>query len=145
MMTDCLQQLTLWDLGPQQVTVTFQGGRLVSDTGLHGMRKLDKELGVLSLLAGRLPDPRMQSLVVHSREALFTQQVYQILAGYPDCNDAQTLRIDPLFHTLVDQPADEDAKPLASGSTLARFAQAFTRREAELPLEERPVLLEVAV
>ena len=33
---------------------------------------------------------------------------------------------------------------MASGSTLARFAQAFTRREAELPLEERPVLLEVA-
>src|SRR6185436_2437736 len=32
--------------------------------------------------------------------------------------------------------------PLASGSTLARFAYAFTRREAELPAEERPVLLE---
>jgi len=144
MMTDCLQQLTLWDLGPQQVTVTFQGGRIVSDAGLLGIRKLDKELGVLSLLAERLPDPRVQNLVVHSRESLFTQQVYQILAGYPDCNDAQTLRNDPLFHTLLDLPAEEDAKPLASGSTLARFAQAFTRREADLPLEERPVLLEVA-
>jgi hypothetical protein len=144
MMTGCLQQLTLWDIGPQQVTVTFQGGRIVSDAGLLGIRKLDKELGVLSLLAERLPDPRTQNFVVHSREALFTQQVYQILAGYPDCNDAQTLRNDPLFHTLIDLPAEEDAKPLASGSTLARFAQAFTRREAELPLEERPVLLEVA-
>ena len=51
MMTDCFQQLTLWDLGPQQVTVTFQGGRIVSDAGLLGIRKLDKELGVLSLLA----------------------------------------------------------------------------------------------
>ena len=144
MTTGCLQQLTLWDLGPQQVTVTFQGGRIVSDAGLLGVRKLDKELGVLSLLAERLPDPRVQSLVVHSRETLFTQQVYQILAGYPDCNDAQTLRNDPLFHTLLDLSAEEDAKPLASGSTLARFAQAFTRREADLPLEERPVLLEVA-
>jgi hypothetical protein len=34
-------------------------------------------------------------------------------------------------------------QPLASGSTLARFQQAFTRRQAELPLEERPVLQEV--
>jgi hypothetical protein len=32
---------------------------------------------------------------------------------------------------------------LASGSTLARFQYAYTRRQAELPLEERPVLLEV--
>lgn len=144
MMTSCFQQLTLWDLGPQQVTVAFQGGRIVSDAGLLGLRKLDKELGVLARLAERLPDPRTQSLVVHSRETLLTQQIYQILAGYPDCNDAQALRHDPLFHTLLDLPAEQDAKPLASGSTLARFAQAFTRREADLPLEERPVLLEVA-
>ena len=84
MMTGCLQQLTLWDLGPQQVTVTFQGGRIVSDAGLLGIRKLDKELGVLSLLAERLPDPRVQNFVVHSRATLFSQQVYQILAGYQD-------------------------------------------------------------
>ena len=144
MTTGCFQQLTLWDLGSQQVTVTFQGGRIVSDAGLLGMRKLDKELGVLSVLAERLPDPRAQDFILHSRETLLTQQVYQILAGYPDCNDAQALRKDPLFHTLLDLPAEEDAKPLASGSTLARFAQAFTRRQAERPLEERPVLLEVA-
>ncbi|MSQ94588.1 MAG: hypothetical protein EXR98_08525, partial [Gemmataceae bacterium] len=50
-----------------------------------------------------------------SGETLFTQQVYQILAGYPDCNDAQTLRNDPLFQTLLDRSAEEDAKPLASG------------------------------
>jgi len=144
MMTGCLEQLTLWDLGPQQVTVTFQGGRLVSDAGLLAMRMLDKELGVLSVLGARLPDPRSQKAVVFSREALLTQQVYQILAGYADCNDAQTLRNDPLFQTLLDRSAEEDAKPLASGSTLARFAQAFTRRDAELPLEDRPVLQEVA-
>ena len=144
MTTGCLEQLTLWNLGPQQVTVTFQGGRLVSDAGLLGIRMLDKELGVLSLLGARLPDPRAQKSIVFSRETLLTQQVYQILAGYPDCNDAQTLRKDPLFQTLLDLPADEDAKPLASGSTLARFAQAYTRREAELPLEDRAVLHEVA-
>ena len=144
MTTECFQQLTLWNLGQQQVTVTFKGGRIVSDAGLLGLRKLDKELEVLSVLAQRLPDPRAQDFIVHSRETLLTQQVYQILAGYPDCNDAQALRKDALFHTLLDLPAAEDAKALASGSTLARFAQAFTRREAKLPLEERPVLLEVA-
>jgi hypothetical protein len=32
---------------------------------------------------------------------------------------------------------------LASASTLARFQYAYTRRQAELPAEDRPVLLEV--
>lgn len=144
MSTDCAGQLRLWDLGTQHVTVDFAGGELVTDAGLLAIRALDKELGVLADLASRFPDPRAQKFVTHSREALLTQQVYQILAGYADCNDAQSLRHDPLFQTLADvSPAAE--RPLASGSTLARFQQAFTRREASLPPEERAVDGEVDV
>src|SRR4051794_17248841 len=115
MRSDCCEQLTLWNIDKQQVTVDFEGGEIVSDAGLLGIRTLDKELGVLAELAQRLPDPRAQKFVEHSREALVTQQVYQILAGHPDCNDAQTLRHDPLFKTLVDVSPDRD-KDLASGS-----------------------------
>jgi DDE family transposase len=142
MATDCAQQLTFWDLGTQQVTVDFQGGRVVSDAGLLPIRLLDKELAVLATIAQRLPDPRAQKFVTHTREALLTQEVYQILAGYPDGNDAQAVRADPLFQTLVGV-APEGERALASGSTLNRFHHAYTRRQAELPLEERPVLREV--
>lgn len=142
MATGCCRQLTFWNLGQQQVSVDFQGGALVTDAGLLAIRQLDKELGVLREIAERLPDPRAQKFVTHSREALLTQQVYQILAGYADGNDAQQLRVDPLFQTLADvSPTDE--QPLASGSTLNRFQNAFTRREAERPPEERAVLREV--
>jgi hypothetical protein len=142
MATDCSEQLTVWDLGTQQVTVDFEGGRVVTDAGLLPIRLLDKELGVLSEIARRLPDFRAQQFVTHTREAILTQDIYQILAGYPDGNDAQALRADPLFQTLVGvSPAQE--QPLASGSTLNRFHHAFTRRQAELPLEERAVLGEV--
>ena len=34
-------------------------------------------------------------------------------------------------------------QPLASGSTLNRFHHAYTRRQADLPPQERPVLREV--
>src|SRR5229473_428300 len=119
MATDCLEQLTLWDLGQQQVTVAFDGGSLVTDAGLLPLRALDKELGVISELAHRFPDPRAQQFVIHSCEAILTQQIYQILADYPDCNDAQRLREDPLFQTLADVSPSND-QPLASGSTLAR-------------------------
>jgi Transposase DDE domain group 1 len=142
MSTDCPQQLTFWEMGRQQVTVDFQGGQVVTDTGLLPIRLLDKELGVLATIAQRLPDPRAQKLVTHTREALLTQEVYQILAGYADGNDAQVVRQDPLFQTLV-EVNPEGERLLASGSTVNRFHHAYTRRQAELPWEERPVLREV--
>ena len=59
------------------------------------------------------------------------------LAGYPDGHDAQTLRHDPLFQILADVSPDA-AQPLASGSTWTRFPYASTRRQQELPEEDRP-------
>lgn len=141
--TECTTQLELFEVGRQQVTIGFEGGQVVSDTGLLPIAHLDLALGILAEAATRLPDPRAPEFVVHSTEQILRQEVYQILAGYPDGNDAQLLRDDPLFKTIVGiDPRDED-RPLASGSTLNRFQHAFTRREAEKPPEERDVLLEV--
>ena len=120
--------LTLWNVGPQQLEVHFDGGHIVSDTGLLAVRALERPLRVIADLAQRLPDLRSPGHLRHSTEALLTQQVYQILAGYPDCNDAGSLRHDPLFHILADLSPQAE-QPLASGSTLARFQYAFTRRQ----------------
>jgi Transposase DDE domain group 1 len=137
MTTRSTPDFTLWNQQRQQVGVTFDGPDIVSDTGLLTLRHLDKQLGYLQDLAQRLPDPRSPQFIQHSVEALLTQQVYQILADYPDCNDADTLRHDRLFRTLADRSAPDDL-PLASASTLARFQYAFTRRQCDLPPEERP-------
>jgi hypothetical protein len=136
------QHFTLGKVGSPQIQVAFDGGRLVSDAGLLAVRALEKPLRVIADLAARLPDPRAPRFIAHSAEALLTQEGYQILAGYPDCNDAQQLRVDPLFQVLADVSPEAD-NPLASPSTLARFQYAFTRRQAERPLEERPVLREI--
>lgn len=136
------QHVTLWKLGSQEIHVSCDGGRIVSDAGLLAVRALEKPLRVIAELAERLPDPRSRKYIHHSAEAILTQEVYQILAGYPDFNDAQTLRDDWLFQILADV-SPEAEKPLASGSTLARYQYAYTRRQAELPPEERPVLREV--
>ena len=100
--------LTLWKLGSQQLHVAFDGGRVVSDAGLLAVRALEKPLRVIADLAERLPDPRSPKFIHHSVEALLTQQVYQLLAGYPDGNDAQTLRDDPLFQILADVSPDAE-------------------------------------
>jgi hypothetical protein len=137
MRDDCTQQLTFWNLGSQQLRVDFDGGRIVSDAGLLSIRALEKPLGFLADLARRLPDPRSPQYIQHSAEALLIQQVYQILAGYPDGNDAQILRDDPLFQILAEVCPDAE-QPLATGSTLTRFQYAYTRRQHELPEEDRP-------
>ena len=129
---------TLWQLGPQQIQVAFDAGPVVCDAGLLLIRSLDRSLGVLDTLAQLLPDPRSPKFIRHSQRALLTQQVYQILAGYPDCNDAQLCRDDPLFQILADLAPDPQ-QPLACGSTLARFQYAYTRRQAEVPPEERSI------
>src|SRR5437879_9035001 len=75
---------TLWQVGSQQLHVAFDGGRIVSDAGLLAVRALEKPLRVIAELAERLPDPRSPQHIEHSAEALLTQEVYQILAGYAD-------------------------------------------------------------
>jgi hypothetical protein len=142
MATEAHDHLTLWNVGPQQLLVDFDGGRLVSDAGLLAVRALERPLRVIADLAQRLPDPRSPKFIRHSAEAILTQEVYALLAGYPDHNDHDDLRHDPLFQILAEQSPDAE-QPLACGSTLARFQYAFTRRQAEVPPEERAVLLEV--
>ena len=141
--TECDRQLALFEVGRQQVTMSFEGGDVVSDAGLLPVRQLDQELGILAEAARRLPDPRSQICVVHSAERILTQQVYQILAGYPDGNDAQLLRDDPLFKTVAGVDPRETDLSLASGSTINRFQHAFTRREAQKPIDQRDVIFEV--
>lgn len=133
---------TLSDVHRQPVAVAFDAPAIVTDTGLLTVRALDQRLGYLADLARRLPDPRAQEFVTHPAAEILAQQVYQILADYPDCNDADSLRTDPLFQTLAG--ADPcPARPLACGSTLARFQYAFTRRQRELPEEDRPAFAQM--
>jgi hypothetical protein len=62
-------------------------------------------------MAAALPDERDQSRVVHSRLEQIAQRVFMIACGYEDCNDADSLRHDPLFKTVC------GGSPSRSGET----------------------------
>lgn len=141
--TECTSQLELSEVCRQQVTLDYEREGIVSDAGLLPVARQNRELGIPAEAASRLSDPRTQEFVTHSAEQILRQQVYQRLAGYPDGNDAQLLRHDPLFKTLVGVDPRLETRPLASGSTINRFPHSFTRREAEKPIEERDVVFEV--
>ena len=62
MATQAQDHFTLWRVGSQQISVDFQGGRIVSDAGLLAVRALERPLRVIADLAGQLPDPRSTPL-----------------------------------------------------------------------------------
>lgn len=130
-----------WSVGSRPLVVDFTAGCLVEDAGLLAVRQLDVSLDALSGLAANLPDPRSPRYIHHSLESLLVQLVYQFLAGYPDGNDAERTRCDALFQILLGTPPGPNS-PLASTSTLNRFLHGSTRRDAELPREDRPSLLQ---
>jgi len=75
----------------------FDGGRIGSDAGLSPLREFDQRHGLTSRWAAALSDARLSERQHHTAQALFTQRVYQIVAGYEDTNDASLLRHDPIF------------------------------------------------
>lgn len=106
--------------GRRQVRAAFDAGPISSDGGLLLLRQADRRLGLTEALAQALPDWREKRRVEHSDLELIRQRIYGICAGYEDCNDAKTMRRDPVLKAACDRDPDEGAD-LASQPTLSRF------------------------
>jgi hypothetical protein len=114
MATQCHNQLTL---GFQsKIVLDFNGGQITSDSGLLLLRQFDEQLALTQKLRGLLNDWRHPGFIEHSTDQMLCQRIYQIAAGYEDCDDADTLRTDPTFQSVVGK-----ADPLASQPTLSRL------------------------
>jgi hypothetical protein len=82
---------------------------------------------LIDALASCLTDPRDPAKVVHEQKTMLAQRVFGLALGYEDLNDHDTLRHDPLFSVLAQQPIDPEA-PLASSPTLCRLENRITRK-----------------
>lgn len=114
MATECHNQLTL-SFQPR-IILDFNGGEITSDTGLLLLRQFDAQLALTKKLTGLCNDWRNPLFIEHHTHQMLCQRIYQIAAGYEDCNDAGTLRNDPTFQTIVGK-----SDPLASQPTLSRL------------------------
>ena len=99
------------------IGINFQGAKISSDTGILLLREIDERFGITSALEGMLQDSRNVSHTRHSCTDLLRQRVYQIAAGYEDCNDANELRKDPALRLAL----DKNNAYAASQSVLSRF------------------------
>jgi hypothetical protein len=93
---------------------------------LAWVQQADAALGLCAALAAQVPEWR-SGPVRHSRETLVRQRVYQIVCGYEDQDDADTLRKDPLLKLVCGRGLGPEAD-LASQPTLSRLENAVNAR-----------------
>ena len=122
--TECIPRVTLKSDGKKPLLVSFDAPNISSDAGLLLLRQMDDRLRLIKSMAAVLADQRDPVFVRHRREEQLRQRVFQIAMGYPDCNDADRLRHDPLLKTVCDA---SPAQPfgLSSQPTLSRFENAM--------------------
>jgi len=100
------------------VVAKFDGGLLSSDGGVLLLREVEQKLRVAERLASCLRDPRNPDLVVHSLADILRFRLLMIASGYEDGNDANALRVDPIFK--MSQGLAPSERELASQSTISR-------------------------
>lgn len=107
-------------VGTRKVRAVFDAEPISSDGGALLLRQIDRRAGLLDAMSAALPDPRDPRYVEHTLVELLRQRVYGIALGYEDCNDATTLRRDPVLKVCCDR--DPLSGPhLASQPTLSRL------------------------
>lgn len=118
--------LTFPGFSDKKVITDFSGGTVTSDSGLLFLSILEKKAGIIKKLSSCLYDNRHQSYIDHTHWEMLSQRIYQIAAGYEDCNDSTELRKDPVIKTLCKRHpfSDED---LASQPTLSRLENSVSQ------------------
>jgi len=102
----------------------FDEAPISSDGGALLLQQINCRLGLLRSLAAAIPDRRDVRYVDHTALEQLAQRVFGIALGYEDCNDAKTLRGDPLLKICCGREPSDAA--LASQPTLSRFENEAT-------------------
>jgi len=113
-------ELKLFPIKGKNIELSFSGDRISSDGGLLLLRELDSQLNLLSSASNCIHDERDQRYIDHSVKELLRQRVFQIAAGYEDCNDCNDLREDMIFKMCAGRLPSSD-NDLASQPTMSRL------------------------
>lgn len=87
----------------KSIFIDFAGAKITSDAGFLLMREVDQRFGIIDSGCRDLLDERSVSHKKHTYEQMIRQRIYQIAAGYEDCNDADFLRVDPALRLALDK------------------------------------------
>jgi hypothetical protein len=99
------------------IMIDFQGATISSDTGFILLHEVDERFKIIDPMKDCLEDLRSPTHTKHALVQMVRQRVYQIAAGYEDCNDADLLRVDPALRLAL----GKDHRLGASQSMLSRL------------------------
>ena len=102
------------------VHVGFDGGRLTADGGILLLAAVEQRLKIAERLAACLEDPRDPNRVVHQFAEMIRYRALLIAAGYPDGNDCDALKSDPVFKMARGRSLESGAD-LGSQPTISRL------------------------
>jgi hypothetical protein len=121
-------ELFFENISGKKVAVDFEGGAMSSDGGALILRQIEKRIGVIGALTGKMRDGRHPSYTVHELRSLMRQRVFQIACGYPEAVASNTLRSDAAIKSSCDRlPFSDEA--LAGQSTISRFENSVSRTD----------------
>lgn len=113
----------------KKVLADFKGGKITSDAGAVLLGAVNKKYNLTKRIVQCLVEKRDERYTEHSLENLILQRITQIACGYEDCNDANSLRVDPIFKLIADRNIEESEEDLASQPTLSRLENSVTNKE----------------
>jgi len=81
--------------------IDFQSATISSDTGFILLREVDERFKSISPMKDCWEDFRSSAHTKHALVQMVRQRVYQMAAGYEDCNDVDFLRSDPALQLAL--------------------------------------------
>jgi hypothetical protein len=120
--------LDLFPIGDKKIELSYSGEQISSDGGLLLLREIENQTGLIYGISSCITDIRDLRYVDHSITELITQRVFQIAAGYEDCNDCNDLRSDMVFKTCAGR-FPQTGRDLASQPTMSRLENAVGPRD----------------
>ena len=118
----------LFPVSNKQIELSFTGDDISSDGGLLLLREVEKQTGLINRISNCITDNRDQRYVDHTIREMLTQRVFQIAAGYEDCNDCDDLRDDMIFKTCAGR-LPQTGLSLASQPTMSRLENSIKSQD----------------
>lgn len=122
------QNLDLFPISGKHIELSFTGEQISSDGGLLLVREVENQLGLIDRISNCITDNRDQRYTDHTIKEMLTQRVFQIAAGYEDCNDCDNLRDDMIFKTCAGR-LPQSGHELASQPTMSRLENSIDKKD----------------
>ena len=121
-------KIDLFPIVDKPVELSFTGEQISSDGGLLLLREVENQIGLIDRISSCITDIRDQRYTDHSIKEMVLQRVFQIAAGYEDCNDCNDLRNDMVFKMCAGR-LPRSGSELASQPTMSRFENSVSYKD----------------